>query len=160
MNESQVTVDNLLGEHAAIRAHLNIVRGLTRDWKTLLDQKESILRNPEELQAVNEKRSNLRQAMAYLQDGLRKHHIHEDEVFPQLIGNPLMEAIRMEHVETLKMLEAVNDRIVNDNIGDFLREGSEVMRMIDEAASLAINHASREDGILYFLKKLPVAGRR
>jgi hypothetical protein len=87
---------------------------------------------------------------------LRKHHLHEDEVFPGLIGEHLVQAIRMEHLETLKLLDEVNDRIVNDSIKDFLKEGPEVMRMIDDACSLAANHASREDGILYFLKKLPV----
>jgi hypothetical protein len=157
MSESQVTVDTLLGEHAAIRAHLNIVSGLTRDWKNLLDQRENILQSPDELRSVGEKRSNLRQAMAHLDDGLKKHHIHEDSVFPSLIGEMLMEAIRMEHVEILKLMEKVNYRIANDRIDYFLREGSEVMRMIDEASTLSSSHATREDGILYFLKKLPAA---
>ena len=157
MNEAQVTIDTLLGEHAAIRAHVNIVRGLTRDWKTLLDRRDSILTSPDELRATDEKRSNLRQAMAYLDDGLKKHHVHEDSIFPLLIGEMLLEAIKMEHNEILKFLEKVNYRIINDNITDFLKEGAEVMRMIDEVCGLSAAHASREDGILYFLKKLPVS---
>jgi hypothetical protein len=155
MNESQVTIDTLLGEHAAIRAHLNIVRGLTRDWKSLLDRRDSILKSPDELRAIDEKRSNLRQAMAYLDDGLKKHHAHEDAVFPLLIGDLLLEAIKLEHNEILKMLEQVNYRIIIDNIADFIKEGPDLMRMIDEVCVLSGSHASREDGILYFLKRLP-----
>lgn len=157
MNESQVTIDTLLGEHAAIRAHLNIVRGLTRDWKSLLDRRDSILTSPDELREIDEKRSNLRQAMAYLDDGLKKHHAHEHSIFPLLIGTMLLEAIKMEHTEILALLEKVNYRIINDNIADFVTEGPELMRMIDEVCSLSASHASREDGILHFLKKLPIS---
>jgi hypothetical protein len=156
MNESLITIDTLLGEHAAIRAHLNILSGLTRDWKNWLEQSDPIFQSPDKLRATDEKRSNLRQAMAYLDDGLKKHHGHEDSIFPRLIGEILLEAIKLEHIEVLKLLEKANYRIINDNGEDFLREGHEVMRVIDEVCDLAAAHALREDGILYFLKKLPV----
>jgi hypothetical protein len=156
MNEGQISIDSLLGEHAALRAHLNLVRGLTREWKLLLDQKISILQSPDKLEFITVKRANLRQAMGYLDDGLKQHHNHEDLVFAPLIGNPLMESIKLEHVEMLKLLENVNNSIINDNIERFLSKGLQIMQTIDEICDLSGSHSSREDGILHFLKKLPV----
>lgn len=113
-NEGTITINSLLGEHAALRAHLNLIRSLTREWKTTLEQERSVLHSPDNLRSVTEGLSNLRQAMGYLDDGLKHHHEHENLIFFPFIGNLLTEAIKIEHVEMLKLLEHVNSSIIND----------------------------------------------
>lgn len=155
MYYSQATIDNLLGEHVAIRGHLDLVMCLTREWKELLNSQKSILKSRTRLKSVVEKRNALKQAMGYLVDGLKGHHIHEDEVMPSLIGELLMKAIRIEHDEMLQMFNDIDSVVVNTSIEDFLEKGAEAMQRIDDICNLASTHSSKEDGILLLLKKVP-----
>jgi hypothetical protein len=155
MYYSQATVDNLLGEHAAIRGHLDLVIGLTREWKRFLRSYGPVSKSQKKLRDISEKRVSLIQAMGYLEDGLKNHHKHEDEVMPPLIGELLMRAIRIEHSEILEFFIKINSLLVNANLELFLEKGADVMNSIEELSSLASAHSSKEDGILFFLKKLP-----
>jgi hypothetical protein len=155
MYYSQATIDNLLEEHMAIRGHLNLVLSLTREWKAVLNLKEAILENPTRMQEVVEKRNGLRQAMGYLEDGLKNHHIHEDEVLPSLVGDLLMRAIRKEHNELLHRFNRIDEVLLNEKVETFFENGNETLQHIDDLCGHARAHSLREDGILYFLKRLP-----
>jgi hypothetical protein len=155
MYYSRATIDNLLGEHIAIRGHLELVVDLTRKWNTLLSSETSLETGTEKRQEVAEKRRGLIQAMGYFEDGLRTHHIHEDEVMPSLVGDLLMKAIRIEHLEMLKLFDKIDAVLINASLEVFLQKGSQVMQWIDDLSGLARAHSSREDGILHFLKRLP-----
>ncbi len=155
MYYSQASIDNLLEEHMAIRGHLNLVLSLIREWKALLNLKESILESPTRMQEVVEKKIGLRQAMGYLEDGLKNHHIHEDEVMPSLIGELLMRAIRKEHNELLHRFNQVDEVLLDEKVETFINKGAETLQHIDELCGQARAHSLREDGILYFLKRLP-----
>ena len=60
--------------------------------------------------------------MGYLDDGLKQHHTNEGMIFPSLLGSLLWEALKMEHTETLNLLESINDLVINDNIEKFIKD--------------------------------------
>ncbi len=155
MYYSHVTIDSLIGEHVAIRGQMELIRGLTQDWGHLLDSKELVPQNQDQLQALMDKRSSLKQAMGYLEDGLKNHHAHEDEIMPPLAGSLLMKAIRIEHEEMLKMMDNINSLVINANLEVFLKKGADLIQLINDLRKFASIHSSREDGILFFLKRLP-----
>lgn len=93
--------------------------------------------------------------MGYLEDGLKDHHAHEDQVMPPLVGNLLMKAIWIEHGEMLKMMDEINSLVINASLEVFLKKGTYIMQLINDARRLASAHSTREDGMLLFLKKLP-----
>jgi hypothetical protein len=152
---SQATVDSLIAEHIAVRGQMELVRGLTRDWEELLASKEPVRQSQDWLQTLTNKRSSLRQAMGYLEDGLKNHHAHEDEVMPALVGTLVMKAIRIEHGETVNMMDEINSLVINASLEVFLQKGADIMAMINEICRFASAHSTREDGILLFLKRLP-----
>lgn len=155
MYYNRATIDTLIGEHVAIRGQMALVMKLTQEWKGLLTTRESILQSQSRLQSVIEKRNSLIQAMGYLEDGLKNHHVHEEEVFPSLIGELLIKSIRIEHAEMLKMFDDIDPLVTGASIEVFLEKGHEAMQWIDKLSRLASGHSLKEDGILYFLKKLP-----
>jgi hypothetical protein len=155
MYHSLVTIDSLIGEHVAIRGQMELVRGITQEWEELLTSRESLQQSPDRLQTLEEKRSGLKQAMGYLEDGLKNHHAHEDKVMPDLVGNLLMKAIRIEHVEMVKMMNEINSLVVNESLGVFLEKGNYIMQLINNMRNVASSHSTKEDGMLIFLKKLP-----
>ena len=162
MREYRATINILLGEHKAIRGHLDQIRGLAREWDGLLAPRECPVPgpgkaglSPAKLKLMQEKRSNLSQAIGYLEDGLRNHHIHEDEVMSHLLGDLLMKSIRFEHAEMMEKISKINAIILIQNLESFLERGASAMQMINELCDYARSHSTREDGILQFLKKLP-----
>jgi hypothetical protein len=87
MHYSQVTIKGLLEEHKAIRGHLNTVLEITGNWKNRLSSQEDMQQSANKIQDISDIRAGLRLAMGYLEDGLKKHHIHEDKVMPSLVGD-------------------------------------------------------------------------
>jgi hypothetical protein len=155
MYQSKVTIDSLIGEHIAIRGHMEMIRASTREWEQLLGSGERVLQDRAQLQILADKLASLRQAMSYLEDGLRNHHAHEAELMPSLIGNLLWKAISLEHDEMLKMMDEINSLILNPGLEVFLENGTRTMQKIDTLRGFASAHSIKEDGILLFLKKLP-----
>lgn len=153
MYDRQVTVEGLLAEHVAIRGQLKLVHDLTQEWDTIFTARKDILQIEERLKFVAVKRGSLEQALGYLEDGLKNHHLHEEQVLPGLVGNLLWKAIYAEHQETVERFEKINSGIINNSIEDFLREGIQTMQSIDDLWRFASLHSSREDGMLLFLKK-------
>ena len=155
MYQGRVTIDSLISEHVAIRGHMEYLRGLTREWERLLTSKGPIKNGGEQDKALTDKLANLRQAMGYLEDGLRNHHSHEATIMPPLVGDLLWKAIWLEHSEMLKMTNEIKSLVLNASLEAFLDKGTYTMQKIEDLRSFASTHSIREDGILLFLKKLP-----
>jgi hemerythrin len=151
----QVTIDSLIGEHIAIRGHLELIRGLNRDREKLLVSAKPTQQDYGRFKVLEDKLASLRQAMAHLEDGLKDHHHHEEDVMPPLVGELLMKAIQIEHSETLQTMGEIRSQVASTNPEDFLEKGTNLIQRIDELCSFATSHSLKEDGILLFLKKLP-----
>jgi hypothetical protein len=102
---------------------MELVRELTKEWDRLLDPQEGVLKSPDKLRAVSAKRRSLVQAMGYLEDGLKNHHLHEDNVMPPLVGDLLWQAIRLEHEEMLEYLDKIDSLLLNAGIEAFVEKG-------------------------------------
>ena len=153
MRDLASTVESLMNEHEGIRGHTRQVLKSLQDLDTLLTTPAVHSRRPEYLDAVDEKRSNLRQAMGYMEDGLKFHHLHEEEVMPALIGDLLMKAIRSEHEEQYVQFTRLNPLLLENDPQRFLDNVTHIKGKIKEICRDASIHSTREDGILYFLKK-------
>jgi hypothetical protein len=153
VEDRKATVESLMNEHEAIRGHDRQVRELVKNLDSFLSQSEIHDGRPEYLAAAEEKRISLKQAMGYLEDGLKNHHEHEEQVMPPLVGELIMQAIRQEHDEMLKQFEKIHSLLVDNDIRDFLKKAAYIQKTIEDICQSASIHSIREDGILYFLKK-------
>ena len=151
---SQSTINSLLGEHKAIRGHLNMVLEITSAWKAKLASRKTARISQDEQSEFSDKQAGLRQAMADLEDGLKNHHAHEDEVMPLLVGDLIMKAIRMEHNEMLERFSRI-DQVLLDNLDVVLEKGRDTLEQIEELVHFVRTHSTREDGILHLLEELP-----
>ncbi len=155
MYDRSPTIESLMNEHSAIRGHMELVHELIKEWDKLLDPEEAVLKSPDKMRTVTTKRRSLMQAMGYLEEGLKNHHLHEDNVMPPLVGDLLWRAIRLEHEEMLERLDKVDSLLLNAGIESFVEKGTEIMQSIAGLVRVISSHSVREDGMLYFLKKLP-----
>ena len=148
-----VTVESLMNEHEAIRGHNRQVRESVKNLDSLLTQYELLDGKPEYLSAIDEKRAGLKIAMGYLEDGLRTHHEHEEQVMPPLVGKLIMQAIRKEHAEMLAQFAKINP-LLNNDTQSFLKNAAYIKKtVVEDICESSSVHSLREDGILYFLKK-------
>ena len=147
MTNELLLIDNLIGEHAAIAGHMKTVCGLLEGWDDVVDPES------EPPEVLNQKHLNLKNTMAYLVEGLKEHHAHEQEVMPVLIGTPLFDAIEKEHGEMLKQLEEINFILVNVDKQGFALNGAYLKLTIDNLCRLIGVHITNEEVILQLLKK-------
>jgi hypothetical protein len=118
------------------------------------DCRKNILKNhPDQLVSLLDQHLNLKHAMDYLDEGLQNHQSEEEDILPTLIGNILIEAIRIEHLEMLNQLHEIKDDLTNMNTEDFLRNSSRLKAAIDNLCQLINSNTSEEDVILRMLRR-------
>jgi hypothetical protein len=143
-------IDKLLNEHEAIRGHMLSVCSLLDNW----EKDFSTLDVPSEKeQSLRKKGLNLQQTMGYLGDGLNQHHKHEEEVLSAIAGEPVMEALRIEHKEIIKQLGEINF-VLRDIQPQSLETNFDYLKLIiNNLCNLVSLHSSVEDTLLNLMKK-------
>jgi hypothetical protein len=152
MSNELIIIDSLIQQHEAIQGHMKSVICLVDEWKEI-DWGDLPNLDHEQLQILNEKHMNFKQTMGYLADGLKNHHQHEEETMPKLIGDNLMEAIRIEHNEMHKQLGEVNFILINVTPQGFLSNRPYLNLVIDNLLRLIKEHSNVENMILHLLKR-------
>lgn len=155
MYYSQSAINSLMDEHKAIRGQMNMLIEIMEHWKTRLASWDISQMDDVARQTVSNNLDGLRMAVRDLDDGLKNHHNHEDEVMPPLVGDLIMKAVRMEHDEMLRRFGVINSVLLDEKIETFIQNGLETLQHIEDLAAYARTHSLREDGILHFLKQLP-----
>lgn len=155
MQELVSTVESLMNEHEAIRGHMRQVRESVKGLESLLNRADALHHRPEFLDSVNQKKNDLKQAMGYMEDGLKNHHLHEEAVMPQLVGELIMKAIRLEHTEQYKKFDRLNPLLMSSDLQQFLEKAAYIKEEVEDICQSASLHSIREDGILYFLREVP-----
>lgn len=152
MPDELTTINNLLQEHEAIKDYMKAVSALSEDWKEREWEGLTNLTH-EQIQILNRKCFNLKQTMSYLDEGLKKHWDHEDRILPELIGNPLMKSIHIEHEEILKQMREINFVIAKSTPQEFLANRSYLEHIISYLSQLISEHEIKENAVLELLKR-------
>ncbi len=152
MPSELILIDNLIQQHEAIRGHLSSICLLVDCVKDDLWEGLKEL-NPGQLNTLQEKHLNLKQTMGYLDEGIKRHHGEEELILPPLIGNPLVEAIRIEHREMRKQLNEVNYALNNVDARGFLDHNAYLKAIIENLCRLINDNTVEEDVILRLLKR-------
>ena len=157
MQDEIEKVKHVLEEHTRIRERSKVVGDEINDLEALEDLK--LLRDSfsgtEEI-VLADKLKELKQAMSYFIDGLRKHFDDEEKLFPEILGEPLSRALAHEHrqiMEDITSLTAVGDNAGLAQISQ-QRSPSIVMHIFQRISALrkmVEEHALREDVILQML---------
>ncbi len=150
MPNELVIIEGLLHEHAAIRGHMHTVCSLMGTWNENLPTpaKQAI-----EERALSEKGLNLRQTMNYLDEGLKQHHKREEEALLPIAGEPIVEALKIEHREMIHQMTEINF-VLRDTQPEALIANFDYLKaIIDNLCNLVSFHSSVEDTLLSLLKK-------
>jgi hypothetical protein len=143
-------IDGLVKEHIAISGHMRSVCSLLDKWEE--DISTDVVQSGKE-QSLSQKGVNLKQTMGYLDEGLKAHHQHEEEVIPNLAGEPVMEALQIEHQEIIKQLGEINF-VLRDIQPVSLAVNFDYLKLIiNNLCNLVSLHESVENTLLNLLKK-------
>ena len=152
MANELILIDSIMHEHDAIRRHMKSISGLMDGWEQVdqgtLDEPDSPV-----IPVVLTGHVNLKQTMSHLDDGLMKHQNHEEEVMPDLLGNPLVEAIRIEHQEIQKQLQEINFILLNVNLRGLLANLEYLKLILGNLCNLVEQNCDIEDSMLKLLKR-------
>ncbi len=150
MANELIIIDSLINEHTAISGHMRSVCGLLDSWEANMSVMAT---QPAQEQALGQKGVNLKQTMGYLDEGLKQHHQHEDDVLPSLVGEPMMVALKVEHQEILKQLGEINF-VLRDIQPNVLVANFEYLKLIiNNLCNLVSLHSSVENTLLNLVKK-------
>jgi len=157
MQDEIEKVKHVLEEHTGIRERSKVVGDEINDLEALEDLKllRESFSGTEEI-VLADKLKELKQAMSYFIDGLRKHFDDEEKLFPEILGAPLSRALAHEHrqiMEDITSLAAVGDKAGLDQISQ-QRSPAIVMHIFQSISALrkmVEEHALREDVVLQML---------
>jgi hypothetical protein len=150
MADELINIDNLINEHAALSGHMRSVCGLLDTWDKDIPVNDI---QPAQEQALNQKGINFKQTMSYLDEGLKQHHQHEEEIMPAITGEPIMEALRVEHHEILKQMGEINFVLRDINPRTLAANFDYLKLIVNNLCNLISLHNSVEDTLLNLLKK-------
>lgn len=72
----------------------------------------------------------------------------------QLIGNQLVEALRLEHREMLEQLERIDSSLVNTDALGLIVNEEQLVKEVDSLCQFVSEHSLKEDTMLQLLRKL------
>jgi hypothetical protein len=145
-----IIIENLMNEHEAISGHMRSVCSLLDAWE---DETSSANLQPEQVRSLSQKGINLKQTMGYLDDGLKQHHGHEEEAMPALAGEPVMEALKIEHQEITKQMREINFILRDVQPAALVAHYDYLKLIINNLCNLVSLHTSVENTLLVLLKK-------
>jgi len=150
-------VKHIIDEHTAIRERSKVVGDEINDLEALDDLKglrDSFSSTDEVVLA--DKLKVLRESMSHFIDSLSKHFDDEDQLFPQVLGEPLARALKHEHQqikEDINSIIAIGDNRGLDQISQ-QRSPAIVMHIfqrINDLRKMVEEHALKEDTVLQML---------
>lgn len=150
MPNELIIIDSLINEHTAIAGHMRSVCSLLDVWDEDISAR-ALLTGQE--QSLSQKGVNLKQTMGYLDEGLKQHHKHEEEVIPAIAGELVLEALKIEHREIMKQLGEINF-VLRDIQPKVLAANFDYLKLIiNNLCNLVSLHSSVENTLLNLLKK-------
>jgi len=157
MQDEIEKVKHIIEEHTGIKERSKVVGEEINDLEALEDLKmlRESFSGTEEI-VLADKLKELKQAMSFFIDGLRKHFDDEEKLFPEILGEPLSRALAHEHrqiMEDINSIIAVGDKEGLEQISQ-QRSPAIVMHIFQRITTLlkmVEEHARREDVVLQML---------
>ena len=157
MQDEIEQVKHIIEEHTIIKERSRVVGDEINDFEALEDLKliRDSFSGVDEI-VLTDKLKELKQAMSYFIDSLRKHFADEEELFPTILGQPLARALTQEHrqiTEDITSLIAIGDTGGLDQISQ-QRSPAIIMHIFQRISDLrkkVEEHALREDVVLKML---------
>jgi hypothetical protein len=149
---NQPVIENLLHEHEAVRAHMGQIAGMVNSWYT---SKISDSRSSNVLNDFDYQKLNLKQTIGYLDDGLKKQFMHEEEILPGLVGDLLMDAINAEHREILKELNEIKFLLFYINPESIKLKGDYLKVLISSFTNWVTKNSVMKDIMLRLVRGEP-----
>ncbi|MFC1924449.1 hemerythrin domain-containing protein [Chloroflexota bacterium] len=152
-------INHIIEEHTIIGGRSGIIGEEINDLEAIEDLKllSNSFSGTDEV-VLSNKLKELKETMNYFIDSLRKHFEDEEQLFPELLGEPLARAIAKEHQQItgdITGLIAIGDNRGLDQLSH-QRSPAIVMyifQRIQTLRQMVKDHASREDVILQMILK-------
>jgi len=157
MRDEIEKVKHTIEEHTTVRERLKVIGEEINDLEALEDLKllrDSFSGTDEVVLA--DKLKELKEAMDYFIDGLRKHFDDEEKLFPEILGEPLARALTHEHrqiMEDITSLIAIGNNKGLDQISQQRSPAivAHIFQRIGALCKMVEEHALREEVVLEML---------
>ncbi len=159
MDERLKVIQIVIDEHRMIRDNVKLIGDTVSDSEavTLLNETHTNL-NPQQMDAVSHSHQELQGAINLLDQGLKNHFTVEDKTLPALLGELLMEALRIEHNDIISLVNEAKAAITNFNLEGLNREEMlykefNLQKVINNLTKQVEQHAAKEDTMLDMMKR-------
>ncbi len=156
MLNTLTTFEKLLQEHEVIQANIKHLTGAADNLR-ILSTLQGVASGFTSYQVnfLNDRRVNIKRALASLRDGLINHFSQEEVALLALVGEPLMKVIRKEHQEILDDLAELDWMLLNISPVGMLFNSVFLQQKVDALCRLLNSNCIRENSVLELLISLP-----
>ena len=155
MSDKLVVVRHLLDEHQTVRQHMKLVGDSLSDQEAIsaLQKAHADWIPGRPGAALPEKQKRLYQLMSSLEEGLANHFNYEERVLPPILGELLVEALRLDHRELKEEIGKFKSIVANLDIEESSREKllskeSRMREMLGSIIRKKAEHLDREEMLL------------
>ena len=159
MEDNLAIIRRIIDWHRTIREHVKLVGDLISDREALFSlEKARADWIPGRPEILAEEQRKLRQALSFLEDGLKNHFAYEEKALPPLLGELLTQALILEHREISTEIEEAKSMAADIKLEGLDREElllreSHVRQAIDGICQGVEHHAAREETVLEMLER-------
>ena len=146
-------------EHTNIRRTVNSVGNAMTDLDTLFRlEAERFNLSLAPLQILSEKSARLAKIIDNLWKDLKEHFSYEEENLPDVLGDTLSKALKIEHAEIAREMEHVKNILTNSSFDgltqpEMLAKKANLQQAIGKLCLMIEEHAKDEDVIIKLVKK-------
>jgi hemerythrin len=152
-------IQSVTEEHNAIKGNIKLLGDTVTDQEAATTlQKLRTEWIPGQFNVLATRMDKLKQALGYLDEGLTKHFVFEEQSFPQLLGENLTKALLMDHTQIKDEIDNAKKLIGKVKFDGLKREAimakeMEVQQVITRITNLVESHARKEETLMEMLRK-------
>jgi hypothetical protein len=152
-------ITKTISEHQAIRQNVKLAGETVNDIEAMFTlQKAYSGWTQSSTQELVEKQNQLRQAIGFLEQGLKNHFAFEEDKLPPLLGKLLMNALIVEHRHIGKQMEDIKTILADTSLeglshAELLAKKTAIREAVNDICHTVEEHADHEEIILKMIKK-------
>ena len=159
MLDALAIITRVISEHRSIREHVKLAGDTVNDMEALLTLQDANAGwTQSSMGALSEKQDRVRQAISFLDEGLKNHFAFEEDTLTPLFGDLLMKAVLQEHHEISRKIESAKTILTSLKFEELeqrelLFKKSQMREMVSGIRQVVEEHAQHEQTILDMMKK-------